>query len=83
MRLESLSITRGYFGDKPLRAQIKFKGENGSTELDLDESATQRVLAVVADLVVEAGKECAARLTREVIEQAAAPLKTISRERGQ
>ena len=70
MRLESLTISRPYFGSKErLRAVIKFTNAHGEVSLNLNDADTDRMLAVVADLVIESGKETASLLTREVIEQ--------------
>ena len=69
MQLESLWIRKNY-GDTALRAGIEFSGRHGKVELNLPEDTTKRLLAVVADLVVEAGQQVARDLTAETIEAA-------------
>lgn len=69
MQLESLWIRRQY-GKTALDASIEFSGQNGKIHLVLPPDTTQRLLAVVADLVVEASRDVASNLTAEVIEAA-------------
>ena len=53
--------------DAGYRGTIKFTGESGSVELKLGKDISEKLLAVVADLVVEAGKSVARDLTAETI----------------
>jgi len=72
MILEYIHINRGsdYFFDaaKPLVGKIKFRGDDHSEiVLYLNEETAKKVLAIVADGIVEATKAVARDLTAEVI----------------
>ena len=70
MKLESLNIYRPRPWEGPnagYSGTIKFTGESGSVELKLGKDTSDKLLAVVADLVVEAGKSVARDLTAETI----------------
>ena len=72
MILESLTIWRGqeYYFDpaKPLTGKIKFRSPNGDEiQIRLPEESAAKILAIVADGLVEASKKVAVDLTADVI----------------
>jgi len=70
MKLESLHINGPRSWDPPgagCSGTIKFTTDSGAVELKLGRDTSDRLLAVVADLVVEAGKAVARDLTSETI----------------
>jgi hypothetical protein len=71
MILEELTIRKnkaweanpnGYTG------MVRFKNAQGAVELALNHETSRRILAVVADTVVESSREIAANLTRDSID---------------
>ena len=53
--------------DVGYRGTIRFRSESGAIELKLNNDVSQRLLAVVADLVVESSRTLARDLTSETI----------------
>lgn len=78
MILKTLSIFRKNSWDEkcnsPLVGKIEFKNDLGSITLDLSEEMAQKILAVVADGVVESAKEVATKLTSNLLTQSAPAL---------
>lgn len=82
MFVTSINIRRdGYYvysAKKPdpnsrFRASIELHGQNGKIELDLSEELSQRIVDVIADEIVKAGRETAEALTAECIESTNTP----------
>ncbi len=73
MRLKSLKIHRGYFGEKPLQGEIEFSSQKGEIKLILDEEFSQKVVALCADAIVEAAQYTAENMTAEIITALPAP----------
>ena len=71
MILQNITITRISYGDDEGQydCSVGYTGANSRTKLSLDRDTTTKILAVVADLIVESSKEVAATLTAEVIDQ--------------
>ena len=70
MKLASLVIRAPHsWEDKDVgyHGEIKFTSQSGEVTLKLGNDTSNRLLAVVADLVVEAGKSVAIELTAETI----------------
>ncbi len=53
--------------DEPMLAQIEVESPHGEIKLNIDPERTKAVLALVADMVAEAGRETAKAMTAEVI----------------
>lgn len=51
------------------RGKIKFSGNNGVVEIHLNHERIKKILAVVADALVETSKDVAENLTAEIINQ--------------
>lgn len=67
MKLKSLYIRRSYDGDK-LNGEIEFLNQYGEIKLTLDEATNNKLLAVVADSLVDSARTIAADLTANVID---------------
>jgi hypothetical protein len=70
MKLEELNIRAPRSWDAPdtgYRGTIKFTSSSGAVELKLTNDVSLRLLAVVADLVVESSRTIARDLTSETI----------------
>jgi hypothetical protein len=70
MILERVSVYRtGAFGEDlgQLKGEIKVKGRHGEISFYLDEEKAARIVAVIADQLVEATKEVAENITAEVL----------------
>lgn len=69
MQLESLSIQRRIYGpnEGKLEGEITFKNPRGKVQLVLNDEISQRLLAIVADGVVESSREIAVSLTAQVL----------------
>lgn len=74
MIIKSISIRRaGYYSygkakaDDPFVAQIEVESPHGEVKLNIEADRTQRIVALIADLIAEAGKQTAAAMTAEVI----------------
>jgi hypothetical protein len=78
MILKQLSIFRKSSWDEkcdsPLVGTIEFKNDLGSIKLELSEEMAQKILAVVAEGVVESAKEVATKLTSNLLMQSAPAL---------
>lgn len=74
MQLESLRIERMAWGKNEgmLEGCIVFKNRNGEVKLFLNDEVSSRLLAIVADGVVESSKQIANDLTTAVITAAPA-----------
>jgi len=76
--LKSLVIQRQNNWDEKctgaLVGAIKFKNDHGSIELTLSEEMAQKILALVAEGVVESAKEVATKLTSALLVQSAPAL---------
>ena len=74
MKLKRLSLyEQGYGDDRCLSGKMEIHGVHGDVSLNLDEAHCNRVLALVADMMVEETQRIARELTVECIEHAAAP----------
>lgn len=74
MFISSINIAReGYYGygrtdpTKPLRAVVKVEGQHGNVELNLSPEASERMVALIAEEIVEATKATAALMTSGVL----------------
>lgn len=74
MFITSISIVReGYYGygkndpTKPLRATVAVEGQHGKVELNLSPEASDRMVALIAEEIVESTKATAALMTSGVI----------------
>lgn len=71
--LKSLTIRdTNYYGYEPRRevtytGEFEFHGPSGKVTLKLDESLLKKILAVVAESMVESTKELARTLTADII----------------
>lgn len=73
--LKSLSIRdTSYYSYTPSSSapityvgELEFRGSNGEVKLKLNEDLSKKILAVVADSMVESTKELARGLTAEII----------------
>lgn len=78
MILKSLQIARKDDwldkSDGPLVGVVRFSGKHGEVSINLSEAAAKRILAVVADGIVEASQEVAKELTADVLNQTAPAL---------
>lgn len=78
MILKQLSIFRKSSWDEkcqgPLIGSIEFKNDLGSIKLDLSEEMAQKILAILAESVVESAKEVAMKLTSNLLMQNALAL---------
>jgi hypothetical protein len=70
MRVNAIRIDKNY-GKEGYRCVVAIDAEFQKVELMLDEVRTQQVIDVVADLIVEAGKELAANLTKQALDHKA------------
>lgn len=70
MRIESISITKSYTGGG-YDCRVAIDGEFGAVTLKLDDEHTQGVIAVVAELIVGAGKQVAENLTKAALDHKA------------
>jgi len=72
MQLDKIYITRSDYGQNKgrLSGRIGFKGACGNIELTLNESLSQKIVAICADEMVAASKDIAANMTAEIINAA-------------
>jgi hypothetical protein len=82
MFLSRLTVHReGYFGagygradpSKPFRATVEVIGESGKVELNLSPELSAKIVAVVAEEVVAAGRATAEMMTADALTIAALP----------
>jgi hypothetical protein len=76
MKLKSIHIYDQSYGSKEdgLKGKVTITGENGEIELKIGYEACQRVLAVIAEGMVEETKRVADLMSAEIIEHCGAPL---------
>lgn len=75
MIIKSISIRKqsyyGYgkrpTGDEPYLAQIEVESPHGEIKLNIDADRTKAVIALIADMIAEAGRQTANAMTAEVI----------------
>ena len=74
MNIKSISIRKlGYYsyvkakGNEPFIAQIEVESPYGEVKLNIDADRTKAIVALIADLIAEAGKQTAEAMTAEVI----------------
>lgn len=53
---------------KPLRATVEIYGETGKVELNLGPEASDRIVALIADEIADAGRRTAELLTAKALE---------------
>lgn len=53
---------------KPLRATVEVYGETGKVELNLGPEASDRIVALIADEIADAGRRTAELLTAKALE---------------
>lgn len=53
--------------DDPMLAQIEVESPHGEIKLNIEPERTKAVLALVADMIAEAGRETAMAMTAEVV----------------
>lgn len=76
MIVTRISVTRqGWYASyqkpdaiKPLRATVEVYGEHGKVELNLGEEASDRIVALIADEIADAGRRTAELLTAKALE---------------
>lgn len=76
MILEQLSITKNRSYDAQpdgFKGRVKFTNAQGTVELELNHEVSTKILAVVADAVVESAKDIAHNLSANVFTQLALP----------
>lgn len=69
MRIDSLQIRRRYNGG--YKCTVTIDGEFGAVTLNLDDKHTQRIVACVADLIVDSAKEVAETLSKQALDHTA------------
>jgi hypothetical protein len=75
MIIKSISIRKqGYYGygkrptgDEPYLAHIEVESPHGEVKLNIDAERTKAVVALIADMIAEAGRETANAMTAEVV----------------
>lgn len=75
LQIEHISIQRPYSyepGD-PYKCEVKIRGDYQNLHLKLSDEVSQRVIALVADQIVEGSKLVADELTREALGFTALP----------
>ena len=77
MRINSIGITKRYNRDG-YDCSVTIDGEFQSLKLSLDEEHTQRVIDVVADLIIDGSKRVAENLTKQALDHKAIEHKTAS-----
>lgn len=77
MRLESLSISTGYYpkDNGQYRGTVRFSDQLGSIEIHLDGNLSQKVLEVVAESLVDQAKKTGSLIAGKVITQVREPEK--------
>lgn len=75
MFVNRISIARdGYFGygkpdpTKPLKASIEVEGQHGKVELNLSPELSDKVVKIIANEIVAAGRATAEALTAQCLE---------------
>lgn len=74
MMVKAISIRRaGYYSygkvkpNDPFVAQIEVESPHGEIRLNIEANRTKQIVALIADLIAEAGQQTAAAMTAEVI----------------
>lgn len=74
MIIKSISIRKvGYYsygkpkGDEPFVAQIEVESPHGEIKLNIDAERTKAVVALIADMIAEAGRQTAEAMTADVV----------------
>lgn len=74
MIIKSISIRKaGYYSygktkaDEPFLAQIEVESPHGEVKLNIDAERTKSIVALIADMIAEAGRQTAEAMTAEVI----------------
>lgn len=68
MKLESLNLTRGYTGDKPLRGKAVFSTpDEHELTLQLNEDDAIAIVALCAEAIARTGREAANALTADAL----------------
>lgn len=78
MIVSRISVTReGWYASyqapdasKPLRATVEVYGDMGKVELNLGPEASDRIVALIADEIADAGRRTAELLTAKALEAA-------------
>ncbi len=73
MIIKSISIRRqGWYQygktkpDEPFLAQIEVESPHGEVKLNIDADRTKAIVALIADMIADAGKQTAEAMTAEV-----------------
>lgn len=69
--IDTIHIYRGYGAGSHLQGTIKFRNARGDISVNLDASKVEKLVAVVADLLVETAQDTAKLMVADVLEQAA------------
>lgn len=67
--IESIYINRGYAGNRSLEGKIKFSNQRGEVSVNLDAAKVAKIVAVLADLLVETAQDTAQLMVSDVLEQ--------------
>lgn len=74
MIIKSINIRRASYytygsvkADDPYVAQIEVASPHGEVKLNIDADRTKSIVAVIADLIAEAGRQTADAMTAEVV----------------
>jgi hypothetical protein len=77
MELDSIKISRPWnYRDlvDPFQCKVKFTGETGEVQIDLRPEMTRKLIALLADELVEAAMEVSKMMTAEIINGAQAAI---------
>lgn len=58
---------------KPLRAVVQVEGQHGKVELNLSDDMSKRVIDLIADEIVAAGRKTAEAMTADILNTQALP----------
>lgn len=74
MIIKSINIRKASYysygkpkNDEPFLAQIEVESPFGEIKLNIDAERTKAIVALIADMIAEAGQQTAAAMTAEVI----------------
>lgn len=73
MKLISLHIHNGYNSDDTYRGSVSFTSSHGKVELVLDQEMSEKVVAVVAEQIVESAKTVAEAMNASFVAELEAP----------
>lgn len=69
MILKELHLHRGYIRDKdPLQGTMKVRGGSGEITLTINDEQAAKIVAVVADALVETARQSAQLMVSDIIE---------------